>query len=120
MAIDDGFRDPWVRPVLHQSPGSTTQYDELEGEMRLRALNDALSGNRHPLGDRAAGQAADWLEDGCVGEPPEGGDRPLAFAAFIAGKALRHPKYPAFALRRRRLSTFQYRVRTIDADGALE
>ena len=55
MAIDDGFRDPWVRPDLRPRTSFKSQFDGLEGKARLQALEDALSG------EPSAGQATDWL-----------------------------------------------------------
>ena len=55
MAIDGGFRDPWVRPDVRPCTASKSQFDELEGKSRLQALEDALSG------ELSAGQATDWL-----------------------------------------------------------
>ena len=56
MAIDSGFRDPWVRPDLRSCTSSKSQFDELEGKARLQALEDALSG------ELSASQAMNWLE----------------------------------------------------------
>ena len=55
MAIDAGFRDPWNLPHLPPSTASESRFDDLEGEVRLQALEDALSG------DSSADQASDWL-----------------------------------------------------------
>ena len=55
MAIDGGFRDPWVRPDLRPRTSFKSQFDGLEGKARLQALEDALSG------EPSAGQATDWL-----------------------------------------------------------
>lgn len=61
ITVDSGFRDPWVRPTFPQSEKAKSQYDELEGEARLHALNNALSGDRRPFGDPAADRAMDWF-----------------------------------------------------------
>ena len=57
MTIDGGFRDPWVRPHFHPRTPRQTQFDQLEGEARLRALEDQLSG------ETPADQASDWLRE---------------------------------------------------------
>lgn len=55
MAIDGGFRDPWVRPYFPARASLKSRFDDLEGETRLRALEDALSG------ETSDDQAAAWL-----------------------------------------------------------
>lgn len=55
MTIDSGFRDPWVRPNFRARTPRKTQFDQLEGEIRLRALEDQLS--RETSADHASG----WL-----------------------------------------------------------
>ena len=55
MAIDGGFRDPWVLPYFLPRAAPKTSFDELEGEARLQALEDALSG------ETSAYRASDWL-----------------------------------------------------------
>ena len=55
MAIDAGFRDPWNLPRFPPSTVPESRFDDLEGEARLQALEDALSS------DRSADQASDWL-----------------------------------------------------------
>ena len=57
MTIDDGFRDPWVRPNFRPRTPRQTQLDQLEGEARLRALEDQLSG------ETPADQASAWLRE---------------------------------------------------------
>ena len=57
MTIDGGFRDPWVRPNFRPRTPRQTQFDQLVGEARLRALEDQLSGETH------ADQASDWLRE---------------------------------------------------------
>lgn len=55
MTIDSGFRDPWVRPNFRARTPRKTQFDQLEGEIRLRALEDQLSR------ETSADHASDWL-----------------------------------------------------------
>ena len=55
MAIDGGFRDPWVLPYFPSSVASKTSFDGLEGEARLQALEEALAG------EASAYRASDWL-----------------------------------------------------------
>ena len=55
MAIDGGFRDPWVRPCIPPSIAPRSRFDDLEGESRLQALEDALSS------ETFHDQATDWL-----------------------------------------------------------
>ena len=55
MAIDGGFRDPWALPYFPPSTTPKSRFDELEGEARLQALEDALSG------ETSADRASDWL-----------------------------------------------------------
>ena len=55
MAIDGGFRDPWVRPCIPPSIAPRSRFDDLEGESRLQALEDALSSETFHY------QATDWL-----------------------------------------------------------
>ena len=55
MAIDGGFRDPWVRPYFPPSAVPRSRFDDLEGETRLQALEDALSG------ETSDDQASDWI-----------------------------------------------------------
>ena len=55
MAIDGGFRDPWVLPYFPPSATPKSRFDELEGEARLQGLEDALSG------ETSADRASDWL-----------------------------------------------------------
>ena len=62
MAIGDGFRDPSAGSLRASSPGPADRYDSLEGAVRLRALDDALSLDRHYWSDSTAGQAAAWLQ----------------------------------------------------------
>lgn len=57
MAIDRGFRDPWILPYFSPSTTPKSRFDELQGEPRLHALEDALSG------ETSAGRAANWLGD---------------------------------------------------------
>ena len=57
MAIDGGFRDPWVRPDPRQYTASESEFDALEGKARLKALEDALSQ------EQSAGKATDWLRE---------------------------------------------------------
>ena len=57
MAIDGGFRDPWVRPDLRQYTATKSEFDALEGKTRLQALEDALSQKT------SASQATDWLRE---------------------------------------------------------
>ena len=56
MTIDGGFRDPWVRPYFPPSAPRKTRFDELEGEARLQALEDALSD------ETSVDQASGWLQ----------------------------------------------------------
>ena len=56
MAIDTGFRDPWVRPDLRDLRPSLSPFDDLAGVARLQALEDALSS------DKSSAEAANWLE----------------------------------------------------------
>ena len=62
MAIDKGLRDPSARSLRAPSPGPTARYDSLEGAARLRALDNALSLDRHYWNDSTAGQASAWLQ----------------------------------------------------------
>ena len=55
MAIDGGFRDPWVLPYFPPSTTPKSRFDDLEGEARLQALEDALSSETSDY------QASDWL-----------------------------------------------------------
>lgn len=55
MAIDGYFRDPWVLPCFPPSSIPKPRFDDLEGETRLRALEDALSS------ETSDHQATDWL-----------------------------------------------------------
>ena len=57
MAVDGGFRDPWilVPPYFPSSTTPKTRFDVLEGEARLQALEDALSGGT------SDDQATEWL-----------------------------------------------------------
>lgn len=57
MAIDGGFRNPWVLPSFNFPLGAPRKcrFDELKGEARLQALENALSG------EESADQASDWL-----------------------------------------------------------
>ena len=55
MSIDGGFRDPWVRPNFGPRAPRKTPFDQLDGEARLRALEDQLA--RETSADRAS----DWL-----------------------------------------------------------
>ncbi|MXY42109.1 MAG: hypothetical protein F4027_17400 [Rhodospirillaceae bacterium] len=55
MAIDGYFRDPWVLPRFPPSTTPESRFDNLEGETRLRALEDALSS------ETSAHQATNWL-----------------------------------------------------------
>ena len=55
LAIDGGFRDPWVRPYFPPSIAPISRFDDLEGEARLRALENALSS------ETSDDQATDWL-----------------------------------------------------------
>ena len=57
LAIDGGFRDPWVRPYFPPSIAPRSRFDDLEGEARLRALEDALSSKTSD--DQAYGLASD-------------------------------------------------------------
>ena len=55
MAIDGGFRDPLALPIFPPSTTSKSRFDELEGDARLQALEDALSG------ETSDDRAMDWL-----------------------------------------------------------
>ena len=55
MAIDGGFRDPWVRPYFPPTVAPRSRFAALEGETRLQALEDALSS------ETSDDQATDWL-----------------------------------------------------------
>ena len=55
MAVDGGFRDPWIRPFFPPRTSPRSRFAHLEGETRLRALEDALSG------ETSDDQATDWL-----------------------------------------------------------
>lgn len=55
MAIDGYFRDPWVLPYFPPSNTPKSRFDDLEGESRLLALEDALSSESSEF------KAADWL-----------------------------------------------------------
>ena len=55
MAIDGYFRDPWVLPYFPPITAPESRFDNLEGETRLRALQDALSSETTEF------EAADWL-----------------------------------------------------------
>ena len=55
MAIDGGFRDPWVRPDFRDLRPSRSPFDDLGGVARLQALEDALSA------DASSAEAADWM-----------------------------------------------------------
>ena len=56
MTIDGGFRGPWVLPYFPPSASRKTRFDELEGEARLQALEDALSD------ETSVDQASGWLQ----------------------------------------------------------
>ena len=56
MTIDGGFRGPWVLPYFPPSASRKTRFDELEGEARLQALEDALSD------ETSVYQASGWLQ----------------------------------------------------------
>ena len=55
FAIDSGFRDPWVLPYFRPSTTPKSRFDDLEGETRLQALEDALSS------ETSDHQASNWL-----------------------------------------------------------
>ena len=56
LAIDGGFRDPWVRPDLRDLRPSRSPFDDLGGVARLQALEDALSA------DTSSAEAVHWME----------------------------------------------------------
>ncbi len=56
MTIDGGFRDPWVRPFFRPGTSPKSRFDELEGETRLQALEDALSS------ETSFSEASNWLQ----------------------------------------------------------
>jgi len=55
MTVDGGFRDPWVRPDFRPRTARKSPFDDLEGEPRLRALED------HLTEATPADLASDWL-----------------------------------------------------------
>ena len=55
MAIHTGFRDPWNLPRFPPGTSLESRFGDMEGEARLQALEDALSG------DRSADEASNWL-----------------------------------------------------------
>ena len=63
MLIEHGFADTSVRWTRGPSPGPGVRLDNLEGEVRLRALEGALSGGRHHWEDFAGGQARAWIQE---------------------------------------------------------
>ena len=62
MGINEGFRDSSARSLRAPSPGRKARYHLLEGVARLRALDDALSLDRHYWSDSTAEQASAWLQ----------------------------------------------------------
>ena len=79
MAIDGGFRDPWVLPYFPPSTTPKSPFDELGGEARLQALEDALSGKT------PADQASDWLRQS---------DRALHILPDLEGTASLENRFP--------------------------
>ena len=55
MEIDRGFRDPWILPFFPTNDTPKSRFDHLEGETRLRALEDALSSDTSEI------EASNWL-----------------------------------------------------------
>ena len=55
MTVDRGFRDPWVRPNFGPRAPRKNPFDQLDGEARLRALENQLSR------ETSADHASDWL-----------------------------------------------------------
>ena len=55
MGIDRGFRDPWAFFDFLPSTTQGSRFDDLEGEARLQALEEALSG------EAPADQALQWI-----------------------------------------------------------
>ena len=63
MPIEHGFTDTSVRWTRGPSPGPGVRLDNLEGEVRLRALEGALSDGRHHWEDSAGEQARAWIQE---------------------------------------------------------
>ena len=86
MSIEYGFDDTSVRWSRGPSPGPAVRLDDLRGEVRLRALEGALSGGPQHWEDSAGEQARAWIQR------PKHADHVLSDLESCAGLAEEYPR----------------------------